>query len=76
MDHNVHAGIVQGLRERGVDEKTIHLRLPATYLEPDTLINVLRNLLNPNVPKEPPKRPEPPKPPPRANQGASIRRRL
>ncbi len=61
---------------RIADEKTIHLRLPATYLEPETLVNVLRNLLNPNAPKEPMKKPEPPKPPQRINQGASIRRRL
>lgn len=61
---------------RIADEKTIHLRLPTTYLEPETLINVLRNLLNPNAPKEPMKKPEPPKPPQRTNQGASIRRRL
>jgi transcription-repair coupling factor (superfamily II helicase) len=61
---------------RIADEKTIHLRLPPTYLEPDTLINVLRNLLNPNAPKEPVKKPEPPKPPQHTNQGASIRRRL
>src|SRR5262249_33560615 len=39
---------------RIADEKTIHLRLPATYLEPETLVNVLRNLLDPNAPKEPP----------------------
>jgi transcription-repair coupling factor (superfamily II helicase) len=62
---------------RIADEKTIHLRLPATYLEPETLLNVLRNLLNPNAPKEPIKRPElPAKPPQRSNPGASIRRRL
>jgi transcription-repair coupling factor (superfamily II helicase) len=61
---------------RIADEKTIHLRLPAPYLEPETLVNILRNLLNPNVPKEPMKKPEPPKPPQRTNQGASIRRRL
>jgi transcription-repair coupling factor (superfamily II helicase) len=61
---------------RIADEKTIHLRLPPTYLEPETLVNVLRNLLNPNAPKEPIKKPEPPKPPQRVNPGASIRRRL
>jgi transcription-repair coupling factor (superfamily II helicase) len=61
---------------RIADEKTIHLRLPPTYLEPDTLIHVLRTLLNPNAPKEPPKKPEPPKPAQRVNSGATIRRRL
>ena len=34
---------------RVIDEKTVHLRLPASYLEPETLIIVLRNLLNPNA---------------------------
>jgi transcription-repair coupling factor (superfamily II helicase) len=62
---------------RIADEKTVHLRLPASYLEPETLVNVLRNLLNPNAPKPEPKKPEPPKPQPsRLNPGASIRRRL
>ena len=61
---------------RIADEKTIHLRLPAPYLEPETLVNIIRNLLNPNAPKEPIKKPEPPKPQQRHNQGASIRRRL
>ncbi len=62
---------------RIADEKTIHLRLPAAYLEPETLINILRNLLNPNAPKPtPPKPPEKPITPQRADSGASIRRRL
>jgi transcription-repair coupling factor (superfamily II helicase) len=61
---------------RIADEKTIHLRLPAAYLEPETLVNVLRNLLNPNAPKEPAKKPEPAKAQQRANPGAGIRRRL
>ena len=60
---------------RVADEKTVHLRLPPTYLESDTLINVLRNLLNPNAPK-----PEPIKPaaagPAKTNPAATIRRRL
>jgi transcription-repair coupling factor (superfamily II helicase) len=65
---------------RIADEKTVHLRLPASYLEAETLIAVLRNLLNPNAPK-----PEVAKPvvaavgkgPTKtANPGASIRRRL
>jgi hypothetical protein len=30
---------------RAVDEKTVYFRPPATYLEPDTLLMVLRNLL-------------------------------
>ena len=57
---------------RVIDEKTVHLRLPASYLEPETLINVLRNLLNPNAPREAPKPavPQPQRP------AASIRRRL
>jgi transcription-repair coupling factor (superfamily II helicase) len=61
---------------RVADEKTIHLRLPPPYLEPETLVNVLRNLLNPNVVKEGPKKPEPAKVPQRGNVGAGIRRRL
>lgn len=61
---------------RIADEKTVHLRLPATYLEPETLINVLRNLLNPNAPKEAPKKPEPPKPPQQPVKPGGIRRRL
>ena len=61
---------------RVADEKTIHLRLPANYLEPDTLINVLRVMLNPNAPKPEIKRPEAAKPSQRTNSGASIRRRL
>ena len=61
---------------RIADEKTIHLRLPPAYLEPETLVNVLRNLLNPNAPKEMVKKPEPPKPLQRMNPGAGIRRRL
>jgi hypothetical protein len=36
----------------------------------------LRNLLDPNAPKEPVKKAEPPKSAPRVNHGASIRRRL
>ncbi|HUO09565.1 MAG TPA: transcription-repair coupling factor, partial [Phycisphaerae bacterium] len=60
---------------RIADEKTVHLRLPASYLEPETLINVLRNLLNPNAPKEAPKKPEPVKPQPVVKPGG-IRRRL
>ncbi len=62
---------------RIVDEKTIHLRLPATYLEPETLINVLRNLLNPNAPKAELPVPPPPQKPlaPKRNAGSSIRRR-
>jgi len=61
---------------RIADEKTIHLRLPATYLEPETLINVLRNMLNPNAPKvELPKLPPPAKPVAPQRTG-SIRRRL
>ena len=61
---------------RIADEKTVHLRLPATYLESETLINVLRNLLNPNAPKEAPKKPEPPKPPQYPVKPGGIRRRL
>jgi transcription-repair coupling factor (superfamily II helicase) len=41
---------------RIADEKTVHLRLPASYLEAETLIAVLRNLLNPNAVKEEPKK--------------------
>ena len=59
---------------RIADEKTIHLRLPTNYLEPETLINVLRNMLNPNAPKPEVKKPEPPKPP--QKPVATIRRRL
>jgi transcription-repair coupling factor (superfamily II helicase) len=44
---------------RVVDQKTVHLRLPKNYMEPETLLNVLRNLLDPNKPAEPPKSPEP-----------------
>jgi transcription-repair coupling factor (superfamily II helicase) len=63
---------------RVADEKTVHLRLPVTYLEPETLINVLRHLLNPNAvaPTLPPLPKPPEKPPQRLNAGASIRRRL
>ncbi len=61
---------------RIADEKTVHLRLPATYLESETLINVLRNLLNPNAPKEAPKKPEPPKPAQYPVKPGGIRRRL
>ena len=62
---------------RVADEKTIHLRLPANYLEPETLINVLRVMLNPNAPKPAPtKPPEKPAAPQRVNPGATIRRRL
>ncbi len=65
---------------RVVDEKTVHLRLPANYLEGDTLLNVLRNLLNPNAPKPdvpqtPPQTPQKPVAPARGS-GAGIRRRL
>ena len=59
---------------RIADEKTIHLRLPTSYLEPETMVNVLRNLLNPNAPKvevkKPVAAPQPQRPAP------SIRRRL
>jgi hypothetical protein len=58
---------------RVVDEKTVHLRLPASYLEPETWINVLRHLLNPNAPKEAPKAAPPPQP---QRPAAGIRRRL
>ena len=34
---------------RVVDEKTVHLRLPKPYLEAETLLNVLRRMLNPKV---------------------------
>jgi transcription-repair coupling factor (superfamily II helicase) len=62
---------------RVIDEKTVHLRLPATYLEGDTLVNVLRNLLNPNAPKAEVPKVEPAKPvAPVRNAGAGIRRRL
>ncbi len=37
---------------RVVDQKTVHLRLPKNYMEPESLLNVLRNLLNPNKPPE------------------------
>jgi hypothetical protein len=30
---------------RVIDEKTIYLRMPATYLQPETMLMVLRNLL-------------------------------
>jgi transcription-repair coupling factor (superfamily II helicase) len=63
---------------RIADEKTIHLRLPAAYLESETLINVLRHMLNPNAPKEPPADlPKPPAKPvaPQRNATGSIRRR-
>jgi transcription-repair coupling factor (superfamily II helicase) len=60
---------------RIADEKTVHLRLPASYLEPETLINVLRNLLNPNAPKPEPK-PSVPVKPTQSRPAASIRRRL
>ncbi len=59
---------------RIADERTVHLRLPPPYLEPETLIRVLRNLLNSNSPKPEPAKPTPP--PPRTNPNASIRRRL
>jgi len=59
---------------RIADERTVHLRLPPPYLEPETLIRVLRTLLNPNAPKPEPAKPAPP--PPRTNPNASIRRRL
>ncbi len=61
---------------RIADEKTVHLRLPASYLESETLINVLRNLLNPNAPKEAPKKTEPAKPLPQPVKPGGIRRRL
>ena len=60
---------------RIADEKTVHLRLPASYLEADTLIAVLRNLLNPNAVKEEPKQPVAP-PQKIAQPAGSIRRRL
>jgi hypothetical protein len=50
-----------------VDEKTIYLRPPATYLEPDTLLMVLRNLLKAAYDRE--KRGEPaPAPTPQPKQ--------
>jgi hypothetical protein len=30
---------------RVIDEKTVYLRMPATYMEPETLLLVLRNLM-------------------------------
>jgi transcription-repair coupling factor (superfamily II helicase) len=64
---------------RVIDEKTVHLRLPTTYLEGDTLVNVLRHLLNPNAPKpEAPKPPQAPQKPiaPQRNVPTAMRRRL
>ena len=60
---------------RVVDEKTVHLRLPASYLEAETLVNVLRHLLNPNA-ASPPKPVAPPAKPQPAKPAPSIRRRL
>ena len=48
---------------RIADEKTIHLRLPTTYLEPDTLIAILRHMLNPSSTKPDLKLPALPTPP-------------
>src|SRR5262249_22190794 len=59
---------------RIVDEKTVHLRLPATYLEPETLVNVLRHLFNPDAKVELP--PVPAKPPEKPKFTPGIRRRL
>ena len=53
---------------RVADEKTVHLRLPKPYFEPETLLNVLRNLFNPNKPAEPAAPPAKPAPqPPKSN---------
>jgi len=60
---------------RIVDEKTIHLRLPVSYLEPETLVNVLRHMLNPDSLVKP-VLPELPKPPEKPKPLPSIRRRL
>ncbi len=60
---------------RIADEKTVHLRLPANYLEADTLIAVLRNLLNPNAVKEEVKKAVPVAAKPQQGAGG-IRRRL
>ncbi|HVX83238.1 MAG TPA: transcription-repair coupling factor [Phycisphaerae bacterium] len=63
---------------RVIDEKTVHLRLPANYLEPETLVNVLRHLLNPNAPQPEQPKPEPARPvaPQRPAPAGGIRRRL
>ena len=47
-----------------VDEKTIYFRPPATYLEPDTLLMVLRNLLKAAYERERRGEPAPATPPP------------
>ncbi len=59
------------------DEKTVHLRLPKAYFEPETLLNVLRNMLNPNKPAEQPKTPTPQSgktAPPKSPLGRNARR--
>ena len=40
-----HHGYVTDLVLANVDEKTVYLRMPPTYLESETLLMVLRNLL-------------------------------
>ena len=57
---------------RVIDEKTVYLRMPSTYMHPDALLLVLRNLLaaahERELKGEPVaiSRPQPPKPPSRA----------
>jgi transcription-repair coupling factor (superfamily II helicase) len=49
---------------RVADARTVHLRLPPQYLEPQTLLVVLRNMLNPEKVVVPPPAPAAPAPKP------------
>ncbi|MEI7767681.1 MAG: hypothetical protein WCJ97_09630, partial [Phycisphaerae bacterium] len=49
---------------RVADARTVHLRLPPQYLEPQTLLVVLRNMLNPEKVVAPPPAPVAPAPKP------------
>ena len=60
---------------RVVDAKTVHLRLPTPYFEGETLLNILRHVLNPNRPAEPPKLPDLPVAKPVSPLGRGIMQR-
>ncbi|MEI8194718.1 MAG: transcription-repair coupling factor, partial [Phycisphaerae bacterium] len=60
---------------RVVDPKTVHLRLPKPYFEGETLLNILRHVLNPNRPAVAPELPALPVAKPTSPLGRGIMQR-
>jgi transcription-repair coupling factor (superfamily II helicase) len=62
---------------RVIDEKTVYLRMPGTYLQPEILLMALRNLLaaahERELKGEPPPPPAPPAPAPRIQKPVGVR---